>query len=250
MKVVIIDDDTRIINVISNLLSSGFPDIEINATAGDIESGYRAIIEHCPDLLFLDINLPDGTGFDLLQKLETVDFKIIFVTAFEEYALQAIKVSALDYILKPVDAEELYKAVSKGRELINQQEEQLKIKTLIDNFNGKNSLKRLVLHTSECVHFVNVDEIIRCEADSNYTFFYLTGKRKILVSKTIKEYTDLLRHSGFLRVHQSHLINTAFLDKYIKSDGGYLKMKDMSNVPISLNRKQEILKILETLNIG
>ncbi len=250
MKVIIIDDDNRVLNIISNLITTGFTDIEIVATAGDIKEGYHSINEHKPDLVFLDINLPDGTGFDLLKKIQTIDFRIIFITAYEEYAVQAIKVSALDYILKPVDAEELYEAVNKARKIINEEEEQLKINNLINNIKGEKVPKHLVLHTSECLHFVNIDEIIRCEADSNYTFFYLTGNRKILVSKTIKEFADLLQHSGFLRVHQSHLINTAFLDKYIKSEGGYLQMKDNSNIPIALNRKQEILKKLGSMSFG
>ncbi len=250
MKVVIIGDDPRIVSIISNLITSDFTDIEIVATAGDIANGYQIVMDHYPDLLFLDIDLPDGSGFDLLKKIQSITFKIIFVTAFKEYALQAIKVSALDYLLKPVDPDELIKAVKKARKIINHEEEQLKINTLISNIEGKEMLKRLVLHTSECLYFVNVDEIIRCEADSNYTFFYLTSNRRILVSKTIKEYADLLQQSGFLRVHQSHLINTAFLDRYVKAEGGYLLMKDMSSVPISLHRKQEILKILNTLNFG
>ena len=250
MNVVIIDDDSRIVSIISNLISSYFTDIKMVATAADIAGGYQVIMDNSPDLLFLDIDLPDGTGFDLLKKIPDINFKIIFVTAYEEYAIQAIKVSALDYLLKPIDTEELVKAVNKARELINHEEEQLKINSLINNIEGEKVLKRLALNTAECLHFVNIDEIIRCEADNNYTFFYLTGNRKILVSKTIKEYSDLLQKAGFLRVHQSHLINTAFLDRYVKSDGGYLQMKDMSSVPISLQRKHEILKKLGKLKFG
>lgn len=247
MKTVIVDDDKRVINIISRLIQSDFPDITVEATAEDVKTGCRYIAEVCPDLLFLDINLPDGTGFDLLKKLSKIDFKIIFITAYEEYALQAIKVSALDYLLKPVDRTELANCIQKAREIIRQEEEQLKVKTLLENFDEKKTIKRIVLHTSDCLHFVKVDDIIRCEADSNYTFFFLTGNKKILVSKTIKEFTELLKNSGFLRVHQSHLINTAFIDKYVKSEGGYLHMNDGSNIPVSLSNKHQILKILESL---
>lgn len=247
MKAVIVDDDSSVVNIISKLIKSDFTDISIVATAGDVENGYHCIIENHPDLLFLDINLPNGTGFDLLKRLKKIDFKIIFMTAFEEFALQAIKVSALDYLLKPIDNVELADAIDKAREIIKQEEEQLKVKALLENFEEKKILKRIVLSTSDYLHFININDIVRCEADSNYTFFYLVDKKKILVSKTIKEYAGLLKNSGFLRVHQSHLINTAYIDKFVKSDGGYLLMKDKSSVPVSLSNRQNILKTLNSI---
>ena len=246
MKAIIVDDDSRVANIITKLIETDFDDIVVVASAEDIETGIRCIKEHKPDLLFLDINLPDGTGFDLLKNLGHIDFKIIFITAFGEYALQAIKFSALDYILKPIDIEELTKAVEKAREIIHLEEEQLKVNTLLENFEEKRNLRRIVLHTSECLHYVNLDEIIRCEADNNYTFFYLTNDRKILVSKTLKEFAELLKESGFLRVHQSHLINSLYVDRFVKSDGGYLLMKDNSNVPVSMSNRQQILKALDS----
>ncbi len=246
MKAVIVDDDVRVVNIISTLIETDFSDISIVAAADDVQTGHSCIQQYQPDLLFLDINLPDGTGFDLLRKLPQIDFKIIFITAFGEYALQAIKFSAMDYILKPIDTIELAKAIDKTREIIHQEEEQLKVKALLENFEEKKSLKRIVLHTSECLHYVNIDEIIRCEAANNYTFFYLANNKKILVSKTLKEFAELLKESGFLRVHQSHLINSLFVDRFIKSDGGYLLMKDKSNVPVSMSNRQQILKALDS----
>ena len=247
MKAVIVDDDARIVNIISSLIETDFPDVTITATAVNVETGYQCVIDSKPDLLFLDINMPDGTGFDLLKKLEKIDFKIIFITAFGEYALQAIKFSALDYILKPIDIDELTKAIEKAREIFKVEEEQLKVRALLENFEEKKPLRRIVLHTSDSLHYVNIEEIVRCESDNNYTFFYLTENRKILVSKTLKEFTELLKDSGFLRVHQSHLINALFVDKFIKSDGGYLLMKDKSNVPVSMSNRQQILKALNSL---
>ncbi len=244
MKAIIIDDETRVRNTITKLVESNFPDVSIVASAGDIESGYKMVTELNPDILFLDIHLPDGNGFDLLKKIETISFKLIFVTAHEEYALQAIKLSALDYILKPIDQDELSNAINKAHEIFKREEEQLKVKALLDNFEEKKTLKRIILRTSDYLHFVNIDDIIRCESDNNYTFFYLTDNKKVLVSKTIKEYEELLKNSGFLRVHQSHLINLLFVDKYVKSEGGYLQMKDNSNIPISINNKQYVLKML------
>ena len=247
MKAIIIDDEIRIINTLITQINSIASDISIVATAQDIESGYKAVIKYHPDILFLDVQLPDGTGFDLLKKLHTITFKLIFITAHEEYAIKAIKCSALDYLLKPVDIEELYLAINKAKTLIREEEEKLKIKTLIDNFENKQSLQHIVLHTAECLHIVKIKNIIRCEADNNYTFFHLTDKKRILVSKTIKEFSELLKASGFLRVHQSHLINLNYVDKYIKSEGGYILMKDQSSVPISLSNKQQVLRALESM---
>ena len=247
MKAIIIDDETRIINTLITQINSIASDISIVATAQDIESGYKAVIKYHPDILFLDVQLPDGTGFDLLKKLHTITFKLIFITAHEEYAIKAIKCSALDYLLKPVDIEELYLAINKAKTLIREEEEKLKIKTLIDNFENKQSLQHIVLHTAECLHIVKIENIIRCEADNNYTFFHLTDKKRILVSKTIKEFSELLKASGFLRVHQSHLINLNYVDKYIKSEGGYILMKDQSSVPISLSNKRQVLRAIESM---
>ncbi|MBN2612365.1 MAG: response regulator transcription factor [Bacteroidales bacterium] len=246
LKAVIVDDDPKVVGVISSLIGQGHPEVEIVATAGDIVSGLNAIAVSGPDIVFLDINLPDGTGFDLLKKLDEITFKIIFVTAYEAYALQAIKVCALDYLLKPVDPDELSNAVKKAGEIIRKEDEQLKVNALLENFDEKKTLKRIVLHTSDCLHYVNISEIIRCEADNNYTTFYLTNGKKILVSKTLKEYAELLKNSGFIRVHQSHLVNTVFIEKYIKTEGGYLQLKDHTNIPVSLNRKQEVLNILSS----
>lgn len=245
MKVVIIDDDSRVTRVISNLINSEFDDITITGTAGNLESGYNVLLKDKPDLLFLDISLPDGNAFELLKKIRNIDFKIIFITAFEEFALQAIKVSALDFIVKPIDINELKNSINKAREIIKQEDENLKIKAFIENLEGKKKLKRIILPTSDYLHFIDINNIIRCEADNNYTFFYLADCKKILVSKTIKEYSNLLRDSGFIRVHQSHLVNAIHIDKYVKSEGGYLLMTDKSSVPVSSANRHQILKALE-----
>ena len=247
MKVVIIDDENKIINTITKLIETSFIDISIVASSNDIRSGYHQIIKHQPDILILDINLPDGTGFDLLKRFSHPRFKLIFVTAYEEYAIKAFKFSAIDYILKPIDANELNLAISKARDLKIIEEQQLKVKALMENVNEDKTLKKIVLRTSESLHLVKVEDIIRCEADSNYTFFYLIDGRKILISKTIKEYTELLKNSGFVRVHQSHLINTSYIDRYDKTSGRGLVMKDDSNIPVSKDRKPYFLKHLDSL---
>ncbi len=247
MKTVIIDDDKRVCRIISDFIESNFPEIKIIAIGYDLKSGYELIKQNSPELVFLDINLPDGTGFDLLKKIDEVCFKVIFITGHEEYAIQAIKFSALDFILKPIDFEELASAIAKALEIIHYEEERVKIKALLENYNETKALKRLILKTSDFIHVVKIDEIIRCKAENNYTFFYIVDGEKILVSKTIKEYTELLKTSGFLRVHQSHLINAAYIDKFVRSEGGYILMKDQTNIPVSTKNKQLVINELENL---
>ena len=244
MNAVIVDDEATVRNTIKSLLNENFPDIKILATAGSIQEGYETIINNKPDLLFLDIELPDGTGFDLLKKFSQVPFKIIFVTGHHEYALDAIKVSALDYVLKPIDTDELCRAVEKAREVINQQEQRLKLQALSENLLGKKVLKRIILHTSDHLQIVSVSDIVRAEADSNYTSFTLSDGKHILVSRTIKEFESLLSASGLIRVHQSHLVNINYIDRFIKKDGGFLLLKDNTKVPVSPILKKQVLKAL------
>jgi two-component system LytT family response regulator len=244
MKAIIVDDEPAVRNTISSLLREGFPDITVCAAAGSVSEGYDAIMKHQPDILFLDVELPDGLGFDLLKKVSPVHFRTIFITGHQEYALDAIKVSALDYILKPIDADELRAAINKARELINHEEEQLKILALSENLQGRKVLKRIILRTNEALQLISVSDIVRAEADSNYTHFYLAGGKHIIVSRTIKEYEALLAGSGLIRVHQSHLVNLNYVDKFFKRDGGYLQLKDGSSIPVSPNLKQKVLRSL------
>ncbi|NLE34001.1 MAG: response regulator transcription factor [Bacteroidales bacterium] len=244
MKVVIVDDEPAVRNTITTLLAESFPDIEILAAAGSVAEGLAAVTQYQPDILFLDIELPDGLGFDLLSKADPVRFRTIFITGHQEYALDAIKVSALDYILKPVDEEELKAAINKAREIINSEEEQLKMLALSENLTGKKVLKRIILRTSEALQLISVDDIVRAEAESNYTHFHLAGGKHIMVSRTIKEYEAMLSGSGIIRVHQSHLVNLDHIDKFYKHDGGYLQMKDGNAVPVSPNLKQKVLQAI------
>ena len=244
MNAVIVDDEAAVRNTIKSLLNENFPDINILATAGSIQEGYETIINNKPDLIFLDIELPDGTGFDLLKKFSQILFKIIFVTGHHEYALDAIKVSALDYVLKPIDTDELCRAVEKAREVINQQEQRLKLQALSENLQGKKVLKRIILRTSDHLQIVSVSDIVRAEADSNYTSFTLSDGKHILVSRTIKEFESLLSGSGLIRVHQSHLVNINYIDRFIKKDGGYLQLKDSTRVPVSPILKKQVLHAL------
>jgi len=245
MNAVIVDDEATVRNTIKSLINENFPDINIVATAGSVGEGYETIVNNKPDLLFLDVELPDGNGFDLLKKISPVNFRVIFVTGHQEYALDAIKVSALDYVLKPIDTDELIRAIEKAKEVINQEEQNLKLLALSENLQCKKVLKRIILHTVDHLQLVAVDDIIRAEADSNYTLFRLSGNRKIMVSRTIKEFVSLLANSGFIRVHQSHLINLEHIDRFMKKDGGWLRMRDGSSVPVSPNLKKQVLQAIQ-----
>jgi two-component system LytT family response regulator len=245
-KALVIDDENRTRELIVKMINSFGLDIEAIQGGNNVQTGIQSIEENHPDIVFLDIQMPDGTGFDVLKGLQERNFEIIFITAHEEFAIKAIKFSALDYILKPIDQAELKASVEKAIKMVDEKKEETQFEALQNNINP-NMKRRLVLKTQESVHVVDLDNIIRCEADRNYTSFYLVGGKKILVSKTLKEYETLLTGHNFLRVQQSHLINLDFVDRYDKGDGGSVVMKDGSEVPLSPAKRDIFFKILENL---
>lgn len=246
MKAVIIDDEKRTRELIAKMIESFNLGIETFPVGENVESGLQAIEKIQPDFVFLDIQMPDGTGFDLLRKIKHKNFEVIFITAHEEFAIQAIKFSALDYILKPVDSEELKLCIERAIEARHQKKEDSQFEALNQNIQS-NQKRRLVLKTQESVHVVDLDKIIRCEADRNYTSFFLSEGKKILVSRTLKDYETLLTGHNFLRVQQSHLVNLDFVDRYDKGNGGSVVMKDGSEVPLSPAKREIFFKILENL---
>lgn len=247
-KVLIIDDEQRTRELIAKMIESFDLDIQTFPVGENVQSGLAAIREINPDLVFLDIQMPDGTGFDLLKAVPEKNFEVIFITAHEEFAIKAIKFSALDYILKPVDPEELKGALERALESMKETDakQDPQFEALQNNIQP-NQKRRLVLKTQESVHVVDLDHIIRCEADRNYTSFFLTEGKKILVSRTLKDYETLLSGHNFLRVQQSHLINLNFVDRYDKGNGGAVVMKDGSEVPLSPAKRDIFFQILESL---
>lgn len=245
-KVLIIDDETRTRELIAKMIDSFGFDVQCIPEGENVQSGIEAIQKHNPDIVFLDIQMPDGTGFDVIRSIEDKNFEVIFITAHEEFAIKAIKFSALDYLLKPVDTVELKAALERALESIDANKEVKQFDALQSNINPSEK-RRLVLKTQESVHVVDLDDIIRCEADRNYTSFFLVGGKKILVSKTLKEYENLLSNHNFLRVQQSHLINIDFVDRYDKKNGGAVVMKDGSEVPLSPAKREVFFKRLENL---
>ncbi len=244
ISVVVIDDEQKARETIITILGMSKIDIEVVGEADSVNAGYEMILAKHPDLVLLDITLIDGTGFDLLRKFEKIYFKVIFITAHEEYALIAFKFSALDYILKPLTAGDLLKAVEKANESKLHDETELKITTFLSNLE---KIKKIVLRTSESIHIIPIKNIIRCEADVNYTTFYIDTGAKLLVSKTLKDYSDMLEPSGFFRTHQSHLVNLDHILRYDKADGGHLVMADDSIVPVSSRKKEELFKLFEKM---
>jgi two-component system LytT family response regulator len=246
MKVVIIDDEQRTRDLIAKMIESFDLGIETYPIGENVESGLKAIQDINPEIVFLDIQMPDGTGFDLLKQIKNKKFEVVFITAHEEFAVKAIKFSALDYILKPIDPEELREAVVRAIESIGHKKEESQFEALQSNMQPTQK-RRLVLKTQESVHVVDLENIVRCEADRNYTSFFLFDGKRILVSKTLKDYETLLSAHNFLRVQQSHLINLDFVDRFDKKNGGSVVMKDGSEVPISPAKKDMFFQILENL---
>lgn len=246
LKAVIIDDEEFLRAMIRNILTDNFPEVDIVAEADSVSDGVAAIETSKPDLVFLDIEIKEGVGFDILEKIKYKDFKLIFITAFNDFAIKAFKFSAVDYILKPINEEEFLTAV---RRAVSELEKPL-LKEQIENFfNNYQHLqnKKLVLRTIEDIHIVNINDIVRCESDNSYTTFHIRDGETIIISKSIKEYSEILSEFGFIRPHQSHLINMNFIKRLDKSDGGFLIMKDGKEIPVSTRRKQNLLQILDRL---
>jgi two-component system, LytTR family, response regulator len=245
-KVLIIDDEKPTRDFIRKMLESFDLKLEIYTEGESVQSGIEAIENLKPDIVLLDIQMPDGNGFDVLKAVSNKSFEIIFITAYQEFAVQAIKFSALDYILKPIDAEELKNAVINALQLLSHKKDDQQIQALQNNIQPH--LKRkLVLKTQESIFVVEIDDIVHCEADKNYTFFYLNDGKKILVSKTLKDYDTLLSGLQFFRVHQSHLINLNCVERYDKHDGGSVILKDGTAIPLSPAKKEQFFKSLDQL---
>jgi two-component system LytT family response regulator len=240
-RTILIDDEPNTRAALRALLQHYCPEVMIIGEAASAEDGLQLLRTQTPDLLFLDVEMPLGSGFDLLDMLGNASFDIIFTTAHDRYALRAIKCCALDYLLKPVGVAELRAAVAKAQR--RQAPVAAQLHTLHDNLRARNGpAGKIVLPTTQGFEVVDVARIVRCQADDNYTLFVLAGKEKILVSRTLKEYEELLGDFDFLRIHQSHLINAAHVKRYIKGSGGYVQLTDDSIIEVSRRKKDELLK--------
>jgi two-component system LytT family response regulator len=245
LKTVIIDDEQDAVDFINSIIGEYCSSLEVVGKANNVVQGIAVVNEKKPDLVFLDVEMPNGTGFDLLAQFPEKDFEVIFITAFNHYAIKAIKFSAVDYILKPININEFIEAVNrvikKRSERSSPGNENLRI--LMENLRSSFP-SRLAIPTSDGMEYLNPKDIIRIEADRSYSWFFLSSNRKILVSKHLKEFQELLNDRYFFRPHNSHLINLKFVKKYIRKEGGYIEMTDSSIIPVSRNRKDMFLAVM------
>jgi two-component system LytT family response regulator len=234
---VLIDDEKNNLDNLQMLLNRHCPEVQVVAMALDATEGRRIILEHQPGLVLLDIEMPGKNGFDLLRSLPQYDFEVIFVTAYDQYGIQAVKFAAIDYLLKPVNPDELQTAINKVITKNQSKKQNLHVENLIRIFQQQKEEQRIALPTQKETRFIATGDIVRCESSNNYTTFILANAEKILVSKPIYEYDELLGSYGFIRCHQSHLVNKKYIKSLIKEDGGYLLLDNGEQIPVSRNKK-------------
>lgn len=243
INAVIIEDEPINISNLQQLLKAHCPEINICATALNAYQGEEIILQNKPDLVFLDIQMPGRNGFELLQSLHDYSFEVIFVTAFDNYGIQAVKFAAIDYLLKPINTEELKTAVKKVVDKKEKRNQNLQLENLIQLLKNNQQEHRIALPSAQEIKYVNPADIIRCESSNNYTTFYFASGEKLVVSRPIYFYEELLQDYNFIRCHQSHLVNKKYIISLVKEDGGYLLLKDKTQLPIS-KQKKEIIKTL------
>jgi len=245
IKVAIIDDEEGSIELTGNLLKLCETPVQLVGTASSVESGYQLLLNHPPDLVFLDVEMKDGTGFDLLKRFETISFKVIFITAHQEFAIAAFKFSALDYLLKPVSPPDFVAAVRKAEQAISGEELNVKLQALLYNINDPSrNRKKVVLKTSDRIYAIYASDIIRFESDGSYTTVYLNDGKKIVVSRLLKEFDEMLAPSGFARPHQSHLVNIEQMFCFARTES-HIVMKDNSIVPVSARKKELVMSLIQ-----
>ncbi|CCH00850.1 two component transcriptional regulator, LytTR family [Fibrella aestuarina BUZ 2] len=246
MKAILIDDEQPNLDNLQALLHHYCPQVTVCATALDAEAGKTLLYQHQPDLVFLDIQMPGQTGFDLLRSLPVYDFELIIVTAYDQYAIQALRFAAVDYLLKPIDIGELQAAVDKAikQRRLKVQNQQLEHLMQLLQAQQTNEEPRMALATAKETRLVKVGDIIRCESSNNYTTFFLSDGEALLVCKPIYEYEASLKAYGFLRCHQSHLVNRTWIRSWKKEFGDFLRLTDGTDVPISRGKKEAIRQAL------
>lgn len=250
LRSLIIDDEKGARETLTKMLTRYCPDVDICGEADTVNSAVDLILDRKPDLVFLDIHLSLGTAFDILKRIEDVNFEIIFTTAYDRYALNAIKLSAIDYLLKPIGLEDLRQAIIKVKKRREKEGhyETRSLQSIAEEFKEKNAeVKKITLSTFEGLIVVYLQDIIRCEGYKNYTTFYLKTGKKIIVSRTLKEYEELLTEYGFFRIYQSHLVNLNFIKKYNRSKSSTLEMIDGSVLPVSRAKKIALMSQIRQL---
>nr|WP_299382820.1 LytTR family DNA-binding domain-containing protein [Allomuricauda sp.] len=248
LKVVIIEDEKKSRETLKAMLEEFCKDVKVLATASNVTEAVKVLSVVSPDVVFLDIELQTGQGFDVLEQIKDPNFEVIFTTAFEKYAIKAIKFSSLDYLLKPIDLDELKQAVEKARNRMDTNVYKQQIDTLMQNISKENyRQEKICLATTTGMEFIAIEDIVVCKADGSYTTFVLKNKSKLMVSKHLKEYEILLGDHQFMRVHNSYLINLKEVKKYIKADGGYIIMSNDMHVSLSPRKKEDLIEAMKRL---
>ncbi len=253
IRSVIVDDEPNSQMIIKKLLEKYIPEVQVIGTADSVESAVKVISEKKPDLVFLDISMPDGDGFEVLEKIKDKDFKVVFITAYDNYAIRAFEVSALHYLLKPVKVEDLQDAVNRYKEELKSSERadlNTQLEILKGVLNRERDLKRLILSTSSGMHVIDIDDIIRCESSNNYTTFYFTNGKRIIVSKSIQMYEKMLEPYHFCRIHNKHIVNLKYIKKFVKGRGGYVELTNGEQIDVSESRKKILMNKLRQYAIG
>ena len=244
LKSIIIDDEPYCCEILAAMLESDCPDVEIISICNNAKDALVAIHQHSPDLVFLDVEMPRMNGFEMLEQLSSINFHLIFTTSYDQYALKAIRFSAIDYLLKPIDREELKMAVEKVKEKIHIPIPQ-QLEILMQKLRQPSSpVNKIALPTMEGLQMISIDSIVSCESDDNYTKLKLKSGKKLLVTRSLKEIEESLEQHSFIRVHRSYLVNLNEIEKYIKGEGGYLVMSDGTTIDVARNKKEVLLKKL------
>jgi len=244
LKAIVVDDETYCCEILAAMLESDCPGVEITSICHNAKEALTAIRQHVPDLVFLDVEMPNMNGFEMLEQLPSINFHLIFTTSYDQYALKAIRFSALDYLLKPIDREELQKAVQKVKERIQAPFPQ-QLEILLEKIRQPAKLiNKIALPTMEGLQMINVDNIISCKSNDNYSNIQLRNGKKMLVTRTLKEMEEILEQYFFIRVHRFYIVNLNEIEKYVKGEGGYLVMSDGTTIDVARNKKEVLLRKL------
>jgi len=248
LRTIIIDDEAHQRLAIERMVKTYCPKLNVVAQADSVQSGLTAIKEHKPDLVLLDIQMGDGTGFDLLNKFQTVDFKVIFITAYDQFAVKAFRFSALDYLLKPLHPDDLVRAVAKISE-VGQQDFHVQLANLKEHLDSADrDQKKIVIKTHEYIHLVPVNDILYCQSESSYVTFFLRNNIEIVTSASLKDYDEILSGSGFFRVHKSYLVNLKFVRRLEKAQGGFVFLEGDVKIPVAVRKRPELFQKFERLS--
>jgi two-component system LytT family response regulator len=247
LKAVIIDDERRSLDGLEAMLGKFIDQVSVVATATSVGMGVKAIEKNKPDVVFLDVEMPNKDGFQLFDAFDTIDFEVVFITAHNQYAIKAFRTSAIDYLLKPVDLDLLKEAVEKVRLKRKKDKVNKNFEVFVDNLQAKKNNQQIALSTSDGLIFVKIDQLIYLRGDGAYTYFYLKNGTRIMTSKNLKEYEELLADYDFFRVHKSSMIHLHEMSKYVRGEGGYVVMSNGDSVDVSKRRKENFLAALSKL---